>query len=153
MSSFNTYSGMNNSFYTLFKGNLSLSTEVIAIIMRNKSLIKLIKSLISILILIRRICFFFVVNSCYFIVVNLSCFCSQSTMSNKSRRFLSHSCNSLLSWLFSWFLSFFLSLVNWKLECLNFSTLKLKNSSFNSILIICKTKSVFATTNSKSNFC
>lgn len=89
MSSFNTYSGMNNSFYTLFNGNLSLSTEVIAIIMRNKSLIKLIKSLISILILIRRICFFFVVNSCYFIEVNLSCSCSQSTMSNKSRRFFS----------------------------------------------------------------
>lgn len=97
MSSFNTYSGMNNSFYTLFKGNLSLSTEVIAIIMRNKSLIKLIKSLISILILIRKICFFFVVNSCNFIVVNLSCFCSQSTMSNKSRRFLSHSCTNYLA--------------------------------------------------------
>ena len=97
MSSFNTYSGMNNSFYTLFKGNLSLSTEVIAIIMRNKSLIKLIKSLISILISIRRICFFFVVNSCNFIVVNLSCFCSQSTMSNKSRRFLSHSCTNYLA--------------------------------------------------------
>ena len=145
MSSFNTYSGMNNSFYTLFKGNLSLSTEVIAIITRNKSLIKLIKSLISILISIRRICFFFVVNSCDFIVVNLSCFCSQSTMSNKSRRFLSHSCIHLLS--------SFLSLVNWKLECLNFSTLKLKDSSFNCIFIIRKTKSVFATTNSKSNFC
>lgn len=146
MSSFNTYSGMNNSFYTLFKGNLSLSTEVIAIIIRNKSLIILIKSLISILILIRRICFFFVVNSCNFIVVNLSCSCSQkSTMSNKSRRFLSHSCIHLLS--------SFLSLVNWKFECLNFSTLKLKNSSFNCIFIIRKTKSVFATTNSKSNFC
>ena len=97
MSSFNTYSGMNNSFYTLFKGNLSLSTEVIAIIIRNKSLIKLIKSLISILILIRRICFFFVVNSCNFIVVNLSCSCSQNTMSNKSRRFLSHSCTNYLA--------------------------------------------------------
>lgn len=97
MSSFNTYSSMNNSFYTLFKSNLSLSTEVIAIIIRNKSLIKLIKSLISILILIRRICFFFVVNSCNFIVVNLSCSCSQNIMSNKSRRFLSHSCTNYLA--------------------------------------------------------